>query len=267
MHLSVAKLCAALIARRSSISAIPIAILFAMLTPQLVNAQTAAGTITSITGDVQIIRGGNTIKAAQGNQVQVGDRLKTGPGANVAVTLADRSRFELGESAEMAIDQHTVDAAGFGTTRLGLFAGVMRSFVAKTVGARPADYQVHTPNAVGAARGTGFDSAYYPNTSRGLFPGCTQFSDYTVYEDSVDVWNTASPASTVHVNAGYQSTVACLLLPTVPVLTGTTAAVTATNWGAVAAAAGAVGAGGIVGGLAGTGTLSGGSPNTATPKQ
>jgi len=257
------KLCAALIARRSWMYAIAIAMLFAMLAPSLANAQTAAGTITSITGDVQIIRGGNTIKAAQGNQVQAGDRLKTGPGANVAVTLADKSRFELGESAEMTIDRHTVDAAGFGTTRLGLLAGVVRSFVAKTVGARPADYQVHTPNAVGAARGTRFDTSYQTNTPRTAFPGCVQFSDYTVYEDSVDVWNAANPGTTVQVNAGYRSTVACALVPTVPTLAGAAAA--ATNWAAVAVGGGILGAGGVVGGLAASGSFSGGT--SATPKQ
>jgi FecR protein len=231
-------------------------------------AQTPAGTVSVVTGDVQIIRAGTTIKAAVGTPVEVGDQLKTGPGANVAVMLSDKSRFELGESSQMTIDQHTV-GAGTSTTRLGLALGVVRNWVVHVAGGNAANYEVHTPNAVGAARGTTFDVQYQDNATRNEFKGCKQFTDVAVYEDSVDLSNPTAPGNEhVTVPAGHKSTVPCALVPLAPVVIG---AATAATLGGDTAAAGAVAgaavtAGGVLGGLAGTGAFSS-NTNPASPSK
>jgi FecR protein len=237
-----------------------------VLIPDLARAQTAVNAITSLTGDVNVIRAGSTIPATQGMQVMVGDHLKTGPGANVTVTLTDGTKLELGESGEMVIDKHTVDAAGFATTRIGLALGVLRSLVAKTLSGPPPDYEVHTPNAVAAARGTVYDVGYQTGTTRSHFPGCSQFTDVAVYDGAVGVSNPLNPGSAqVQVDKGYQSTVPCALLPTAPVLIGavTGSIISGTS---AAAAGGVAGVGGVVGGLAGAGAF-GGSPTTQSPSQ
>ena len=226
-------------------------------------AQTAANLITSLSGDVEVVRGGNSIKASKGFQVQVGDRIKTGPNSNATVTLSDGSTLELGESGDLTLDQHTLGANGATTTRVGLLTGALRSTVAKVAGATAPDFEVHTPNAVGAARGTVYDMDHQNGVVRKEFAGCEEFSDVSVYEGDVEVSNVKNPgAGTVDVPAGKKAVVACGLIP---VIVGAAAA--GTGIGTAAAAAGGVAAtGGVVGGL--TAGLSGGGSNPpASPSQ
>src|SRR5690349_19749988 len=121
-------------------------------------AQTAAGSFQSVSGPVQIQRtGGGTIGAASGVGVNVGDRIITGANGHAVIILNDQSRLELGPGSSITLDQFAV---GGGPTRVSLFSGVMRSLVNAASGGAAANYQVHTPNAVAAVRGTRFDTAY-----------------------------------------------------------------------------------------------------------
>jgi FecR protein len=245
-------------------------LLLSVLLPSRASAQAPGGTVTALTGDVQVVRGTNTSAATMGMQVLVGDQFKTGLGANVTVTLSDGSKFELGESGEATLDQHTVDAAGVATTKIGLFKGIVRSFVTRTLGAPPGNYEVHTPNAIAAARGTEYDTGHHEGVARSAFPGCTEFTDVGVFKGTVGLSNPANLGpGPVDVHEGYRSTVPCALLPTVPVLIGAATAGSLLSGTTAAAAGGVAGVGGIVGGLAAGGTFSGGSPtgHTASSSQ
>jgi ferric-dicitrate binding protein FerR (iron transport regulator) len=230
------------------------------------SAQTSAGTITAVSGSVEIVRAGKTITAAIGTPVEVGDQLKTGPGANVDVMLSDKSRFELGESSQMTIDAHTV-GAGAATTRLGLAMGSLRNWVAKLASGNAANYEVHTPNAVGAARGTVYDVQYQDNVERKEFKGCKKFTDLAVYQDSVDVYNPTAPGNQhVTVHQGQRTTVPCALVPLAPAAIG--AAEAAENGTEAAVVGGSIFgvAAAVVGGVeAGGGPTNGNPP--ASPSQ
>ena len=52
-------------------------------------AQTAAGTFSTVSGQVQIQRAGVTIGAASGVGVNVGDRILTGASGHAIITLND----------------------------------------------------------------------------------------------------------------------------------------------------------------------------------
>jgi ferric-dicitrate binding protein FerR (iron transport regulator) len=231
------------------------------------NAQTSAGTISAVSGSVEIFRGGKTIAAVAGAPVEVGDQLKTGAGANVAVMLSDNSRFELGESSQMTIDAHTV-GGGAATTRLGLTMGTLRNWVARLASGNAANYEVHTPNAVGAARGTMYDMQYQDNVERKQFTGCKEFTDIAVYQDSVDVFNpTAKGNQHVIVHQGEQTTVPCALVPLAP---GAIAAMAAEENGATAGLVGGTGVAstaGVVGGLEGAGVMTNNPNPPASPSQ
>src|ERR1700674_4153614 len=116
-------------------------------------AQTVAGSFQSVSGQVQIQRaGGATIGAASGVGVNVGDRIITGANGHAVIILNDQSRLELGPASSITLDQFTI-TGGATATRVSLFSGVMRSLVNSASGGA-ANYQVHTPNAVAAVRGT-----------------------------------------------------------------------------------------------------------------
>ncbi len=175
-------------------------------------AQTAAGSFQSVSGQVQIQRtGGATIGAASGVGVNVGDRIITGANGHAVLILNDQSRLEVGPGTNIALDQFTV---GGGPTRVSLFSGVMRSLVNAGSGGAGANYQVHTPNAVAAVRGTKFDTAYSENVIRPGYQGCEKYTDVSVYQGTVNLAQVGSPNTGEDVRAGYEATVPCDKPPT-----------------------------------------------------
>jgi len=172
-------------------------------------AQTAAGSFQSASGQVQIQRsGGATIGAAAGVGVNVGDRIVTGPNGHAVILLNDQSRLEVGPASSITLDQFTI-TGGATSTRVSLFSGVLRSLVNGATGGQRADYQVHTPNAVAAVRGTKFDTAYSENVIRPGYQGCEKYTDVSVYQGVVNLAPIATPNAGEDVGAGYEATLPC----------------------------------------------------------
>jgi ferric-dicitrate binding protein FerR (iron transport regulator) len=187
------------------------ALLLAVSKPAL--AQTAAGSFQSASGPVQIQRsGGATIGGAAGVGVNVGDRIVTGANGHAVIVLNDQSRLELGPDSSITLDQFAIS----GATRVSLFSGVLRSLVNATSGGAPANYQVHTPNAVAAVRGTRFDTAYTENVIRPGYQGCEKYTDVSVYQGTVNLAPVATPNAGEDVSAGYEATLPCDKPPTTP---------------------------------------------------
>jgi len=114
---------------------------------------------------------------------------------------------------------------------------VMRAFVNGSGGAP--HFEVNTPNAVAAARGTTFDTAYTEGGTRPTFGECTRFTDVSVSDGVVAVTNRSNPTTgTVEVPAGYEVTVACDQSPTQPGPLGLTGAVSLDSSGASSGASG-----------------------------
>ena len=177
-------------------------------------AQTAAGSFQSAGGQVQIQRaGGATIGAAAGVGVNVGDRIVTGVNGHAVIVLNDQSRLELGPASSITLDQFTI-TGGAPATRVSLFSGVMRSLVNAASGGAPANYQVHTPNAVAAVRGTKFDTAYSENVIRPGYQGCEKYTDVSVYQGTVNLAPVGNPNVGEDVRAGYEATLPCDKPPT-----------------------------------------------------
>ncbi|MHB8384518.1 MAG: FecR family protein [Candidatus Binataceae bacterium] len=171
----------------------------------------AAGTITTASGPVSIQRGAATLGAAVGTPVDVGDRIITGAGGHVIVMLSDQSTLELGDSSNIVVDQQT---AGPVTTRVSLFNGELRSFVNHTIGAAAPNFEVHTPNAVAAARGTRFDTIYSSGAARPTYGDCHSFTDVAVQDGVVNLATAGNPGGGTNVEAGYEATVPCFQAPT-----------------------------------------------------
>ncbi len=195
----------------------------------------AAGSIKSSSGSVTIQRGAATLGAAVGTPVDVGDRIVTGTGGHVVVVLSDQSTLELGDSSSIVVDQQTSSPVA---TRVSLFGGELRSFVNHTIGAAAPNFEVHTPNAVAAARGTRFDTIYSSGYARPTFGDCRNFTDVAVQDGVVNLANAGAPAGGINVGAGYEATVPCFLAPTGAGPLGMTGA---SSFAASAAAGGSVG--------------------------
>jgi len=190
-------------------------------------AQTpVAGTISTASGTVQVQRATGLLPAGPGTPVNVGDRIITGPGGHAVITLTDGSQLELGESSNLVIDNHALaPAGGRAATQVSLFGGALRSVVNATGGVP--NFEVHTPNAVAAVRGTRWDTTYFEGEPRPTFSDCRRFTDVVVYEGVVSVRNPAATTG-IDVPAGYEATVPCNVIPTLPGPIGMTGAHSAT---------------------------------------
>lgn len=216
-------------------------------------AQVSAGSISVASGPAQIQRTGATIGAAPGVGVNVGDRISTGPGGHAVILLNDQSKLELGPNSSITLDQVT-GAGAAPATRVSLFSGVLRSLVNAASGGAAANYQVHTPNAVAAVRGTRFDTAYSEGAVRSGYQGCERYTDVAVYVGTVNLSPIANPAGGQDVSAGYESTLPCNQPPTSPGplgMTGATTLESATS--------------GAIGGFIGLTPGAGGAPPPACP--
>jgi len=179
--------------------------------PSIARAQQVVGTVTQLSGSAQIQRGGATVSVAQGTAVELNDRLATSVNSSATVTLTGGTSLTLAEHTNLAFDQN-VTAGGTGrNTRLSLLEGGLRSIVPALL--RTESFEIHTPNAVSAVRGTDFDTTYIAGRSRPGYEGCQRYTDVRVREGVVAVSNLANPAEVVEVSAGYETTVPCLLAP------------------------------------------------------
>jgi hypothetical protein len=75
----------------------------------LTSAQAAAvGTVTRLRGEANAQAAGKTHALAESGEVDMGDRLLTGPGARLEVKFVDGTVLTLGEKADFTIDELTV---------------------------------------------------------------------------------------------------------------------------------------------------------------
>jgi len=140
-----------------------------MLAPHA-RAEQFAGSITALNGTVAIERAGKSIPGIYGTTLQVSDRLTTDAKSRVTIGLSDGSQIELTESSTLVLTENTLNPDGSrASTKVTLLGGLVRSVVRAAVGGAP-NFEVHTPNAVAAARGTKFDVAYEKGQERPVGP-------------------------------------------------------------------------------------------------
>ena len=133
-------------------------------------AEQIAGSITALNGNVTIERAGKTIQGTYGTTLQVSDQLTTDARSRVTIGLSDGSQIELTESSTLVLTESTLNPDGSrASTKVTLLGGLVRSIVRVAAGGAP-NFEVHTPNAVAAARGTKFDVAYEKGQERPLGP-------------------------------------------------------------------------------------------------
>src|SRR4029077_21259033 len=224
-------------------------------------AQNTVGTITQLQGVANIQRGAANIPAAPNMPIMLHDRITTQAGASLTIGLVDNSSLQLGSSATLSIDESVLVNGVGAPSKVGLLGGKLHSLIVGAMRGSTTTFEVHTPNAIGAVRGTEFTTDYEEGTPRDKdkYKDCTQFTDVDVQDGTVNIVNPLNPnAGSVDVHAGHHSTVACGVI----FLAGAAAGAAAAGGGLGTAVGIAIGAGivagGVVGGLAAAGAFGGG---------
>lgn len=117
--------------------------------------QPAAGRIKLASGQVFVVRAGNSIPATVGQDVFESDSLRTGNDGRVGVTLKDDTRVSLGPGSEMRLNSFRFSPA---EGRLGLVLDFVRGMAVYVSGKiaklAPDSIRLETPGAIVGVRGT-----------------------------------------------------------------------------------------------------------------
>ncbi|HTW89891.1 MAG TPA: FecR family protein [Candidatus Binataceae bacterium] len=180
-----------------------------------VTAQRPIGTVTRIDGVAMLERGGRSLKVGPGTAVAIGDKLVASANGRLTVTLDDGDQLILAESTSIVI-QGSAGIGGNLATPIQLVGGHLRSLVDAGLRGLSRPFEVHTPNAITAVRGTDFETAYIEGKPCPGFPDCLRYTDVGVYKGVVEVTNPADLKASVRVTEGYETTVPCELAPSSP---------------------------------------------------
>lgn len=184
---------------------LPVVILL-LLVPSIGWSQNNILRVNSLGGKVEIRPGASrTFEALTNNtrQVQVGDEIHTGPGAQVVLTLPDESYMVVKENTDLIIK----DFWSEGKLRnvVNVMLGRVRFYI-QHLGGRPNPYQVETPTALIAVRGTIFEVAV----------DASDYTEVTCFEGRVGVENVALDAREVILEPGRHTGVAKGQIPLTP---------------------------------------------------
>ena len=131
-------------------------------------SEPVAAVLKSVTGEVSVIpTGGGQMRPLEaGDPLQSGDILRTGPDTNAVLQFLDGSEFVLRQNSELTLAQiNAFTDTGMVDTTMHLQRGRINGEVPPTSG--PATrFQIRTPAAQTAVRGTGYRISYDDNTAR-----------------------------------------------------------------------------------------------------
>ncbi|MBB1487216.1 FecR domain-containing protein [Oceanospirillum sediminis] len=126
------------------------------------NAQPSAAEVVAMTGDVRVQRKDSNGSAAlkMNDRLVLGDRLSTGDDSSITIRFADTSELTLLQNSELIFDQLSLFGdSGMVDSKLRLSQGSAEARVKPRMDAR-ARFEIHTPSAISAVRGTEFRSVY-----------------------------------------------------------------------------------------------------------
>ena len=172
------------------------------------HAQSTVGTIVQIQGAANIQRNGATIVAAQNMPIMLHDTIATQPNSSLTIGLVDNSSLQLGASSTITIDDSVMVNGVGAPSKVGLLGGDLHSVIVGAMKASSSTFEVHTPNAVGAIRGTTWDT-HYDTDDHKESKGCRKTTRVDVEDGTVQVCNAASPPECKDVHQGKRTWVRC----------------------------------------------------------
>ena len=145
------------------------------LTPEKAAAG-AIGRIDSFEGDVRIARAGGARNAEAGATIEEGDTITAGDGAWALLAMTDAATVTLRSASEVRFETYRYNAAepaASSAAVIVLARGAFRSITGEIGRTNPESYEVKTPGASIAVKGTDHEPAYYPPAAAGQKPEVT----------------------------------------------------------------------------------------------
>ena len=116
-----------------------------------------AGSVKSVTGQVAVQRGADTIPCREGMHLLEGDVLHTGPDGEVGIIFSDGTRVSIGPKTDWGIERFLFDPAdGQFSLIMRLARGVLAYVSGRIAQFSPQSVKVETPVGAIGLRGTEF---------------------------------------------------------------------------------------------------------------
>ncbi|MBI5188643.1 MAG: FecR domain-containing protein [Nitrospirae bacterium] len=164
------------------------------------------GNFTQVKPDVSLSRAGKELKPDVGHDVSTGDLITAGKGARAKMLFKDDSVLILAQNTKLEIKEYLIEKEKRNGI-LSLQAGKLKTEVTKFL-TPDSRFEVHTPTAIAAARGSDWLSIIESN------PG----SAFYCLDGIVSVVNPAFPTQIVTLTAGQFTVVAVGMAPTIPAM-------------------------------------------------
>jgi hypothetical protein len=145
--------------RRSSLTAIVTAALWgAVVLTGVAHAEDAVGSVASLDGRAEAQRSSEATWNAlsPGDPVYLNDRLRTLADSRLKVLFGEDAVVTLGAKSELTVDQQVVPQDGGTQSYFSVLVGTVRALVSERYGAPGGSFEMETPTAVAAVRGTEF---------------------------------------------------------------------------------------------------------------
>lgn len=125
--------------------------------PLAVAADAPVGYVKNVTGDVLVIDGATTTRAAPGTPVSAGSTLKTAAESAVGLSLRDNTLISLGPNTEFSLREYAYEPAeGKLALATKLARGTLNYVSGVIAKLRPEAVSVETPTGTLGVRGTQF---------------------------------------------------------------------------------------------------------------
>jgi hypothetical protein len=138
--------------------------------PPAAAAAGAIGRIDSLEGSVRVVRSAGDRAGEAGMAIEEGDTVIAGPDAWALLAMSDGASVTLRADSELRFEsyRYSADGAPSGNSAiLSLSRGALRSISGEIGRTNPASYEVRTPGASIAIKGTDHEPAYYPRPRAG----------------------------------------------------------------------------------------------------
>ena len=136
------------------------------------------------------------------------DRIVTGAGGSLTIGLVDNSSLQLGESSTITIDDSVLVNGVGAPSKVGLLGGDLHTVILGAMRGSSTTFQVNTPNAIGAVRGTAWHE-HYDEDEHKESKGCRQTTEVDVDDGTVQVCNTENPPVCKDIHQGQHTYVRC----------------------------------------------------------
>ena len=168
-------------------------------------AQNTVGTITQIQGTANIQRKGATIAVVPNLPVMLHDQITTDANASLTIGLVDNSSLQLGAASTITIDESVLVNGVGAPSKVGLLNGDLHTVILGAMRGSSTTFEVNTPNAIGAVRGTEWNEHYDTNDHH----GCRKTTKVDVDDGTVQVCNTENPPVCKDIHKGEHTEIRC----------------------------------------------------------